>query len=131
MNPFNLGSIEHSVSLGGIYQATKYRFTRHSDAVGELYTPDWLNGNTDKLILTQRNIAKKGTVKTRYQNIALYVEDLMTWKNLEFRAGLRLERDDYLKTRIWRQEPFFVINHLKTPHSVWVGTVTTDVPLPQ
>ncbi|EJS88856.1 hypothetical protein AAUPMB_08459, partial [Pasteurella multocida subsp. multocida str. Anand1_buffalo] len=60
----------------------------------------------------QRNIAKKGTVKTRYQNIALYVEDLMTWKNLEFRAGLRLERDDYLKNTnlaprtVFRYKPF-------------------------
>ncbi|MFP4772541.1 TonB-dependent receptor plug domain-containing protein [Pasteurella multocida] len=116
MNPFNLGSIEHSVSLGGIYQATKYRFTRHSDAVGELYTPDWLDNNSngiyDELTLAQRNIAKKGTVKTRYQNIALYVEDLMTWKNLEFRAGLRLERDDYLKNTnlaprtVFRYKPF-------------------------
>lgn len=116
MNPFNLGSIEHSVSLGGIYQATKYRFTRHSDAVGELYTPNWLDNNSndiyDELTLAQRNIAKKGTVKTRYQNIALYVEDLMTWKNLEFRAGLRLERDDYLKNTnlaprtVFRYKPF-------------------------
>ncbi|HDR1596907.1 TPA: TonB-dependent receptor, partial [Pasteurella multocida] len=30
-------------------------------------------------------------------NIALYIEDLISWKKLELRPGVRFERDDYLK----------------------------------
>ena len=31
MEPFNLGSTEHSISIGSIYQATKYQFYRPQD----------------------------------------------------------------------------------------------------
>ncbi len=42
----------------------------------------------------------KGRVKTSYQNIAIYAEDLIKWRKFEFRPGIRIERDDYLKTII-------------------------------
>lgn len=95
MDPFNLGSTEHSISLGGIYQFTKYRFERYQQATSKITTvvklEDFSFSNS------QENLVPKGTVKTSYQNIALYGEDLISWKNFEFRPGLRLERDNFLK----------------------------------
>lgn len=41
--------------------------------------------------------SKAGKVKTSYQNIAFFMEDLISWRNIDWRLGLRLERDDYLK----------------------------------
>lgn len=46
------------------------------------------------------NTTSKGRVKTSYQNIAIYAEDLIKWNKFELRPGIRIERDDYLKTII-------------------------------
>lgn len=48
-------------------------------------------------MLTPMEPTPKGPAKTSYQNIALYGEDLVKWKDLEVRLGLRFERNDYLK----------------------------------
>ncbi|WP_439243556.1 TonB-dependent receptor plug domain-containing protein [Lonepinella sp. BR2474] len=101
LDAFNLGTTEHSISLGGIYQFTKYRFNRDQDATGEIYNQDYFDddgdGDYDELVLGSSNQVHKGKVKASYQNIAVYLEDLISWKNLEFRPGVRLERDNYLK----------------------------------
>ncbi|HIE2344276.1 TPA: TonB-dependent receptor plug domain-containing protein [Haemophilus influenzae] len=91
MEPFNLGSTEHSISIGSIYQATKYQFYRPQDVhqkvtliIGDFRTET--NSTTSK-----------GRVKTTYQNIVAYAEDLIKWNKFELRPGIRIERDDYLK----------------------------------
>ncbi len=94
INPFDLGNTTHSISLGGLYQSTHYKFNREQDAIAEDFF-----GTT---------IYKKGTVKAKYQNIALYAEDLIRAGNFEFRPGIRVERDNFLKnTNI---APRFVAN---------------------
>lgn len=101
--PFDFGNIKHSISLGGIYQLTHYKFQRSENVYGKtgmgiLGEPVdnifWFPMGTNGSIIS---ITPKGKAKTRYQNIALYAEDLMSWKKLELRPGIRFERDDYLK----------------------------------
>ena len=46
---------------------------------------------------SDKSTTSKGRVKTSYQNIAIYAEDLIKWRKFEFRPGIRIERDDYLK----------------------------------
>ncbi|TCP95735.1 TonB-dependent receptor-like protein [Cricetibacter osteomyelitidis] len=94
MNPFNWGNVEHSISLGGIYQSTQYKFHREQDATAQVCTDLSIYGSG---VICDDNAVKKGTVKAKYQNVALYVEDLIKVANFEFRPGIRLERDDYLK----------------------------------
>ncbi|HHE9971502.1 TPA: TonB-dependent receptor plug domain-containing protein [Haemophilus influenzae] len=91
MDPFYLASTEHSISIGSIYQATKYQFYRPQDVhqkvtliIGDFRTET--NSTTSK-----------GRVKTTYQNIVAYAEDLIKWNKFELRPGIRIERDDYLK----------------------------------
>ncbi|WP_136429893.1 TonB-dependent receptor plug domain-containing protein [Haemophilus influenzae] len=91
MDPFYLASTEHSISIGGIYQATKYQFYRPQDVHQKV-----------TLIIGEykqetNSTTSKGRVKTSYQNIAIYAEDLIKWRKFEFRPGIRIERDDYLK----------------------------------
>ena len=47
--------------------------------------------------ISTESYTSKGRVKTSYQNIAIYAEDLIKWRKFEFRPGIRIERDDYLK----------------------------------
>lgn len=98
MDPFYLASTEHSISIGGIYQATKYQFYRPQD-VHQKVTLIMLdeNGNSGTEIPLSNSTTSKGRVKTSYQNIAIYAEDLIKWRKFEFRPGIRIERDDYLK----------------------------------
>ncbi|MCK9003532.1 TonB-dependent receptor [Haemophilus influenzae] len=49
-----------------------------------------------KTILLE-STTSKGRVKTTYQNIVAYAEDLIKWNKFELRPGIRIERDDYLK----------------------------------
>lgn len=90
---FKTAKINHALSVGGLYQRTGYNFKREQDVSGKITTIV----DNDPPFTLENLVAKKGNLKTNYQNIALYVEDLMRWKTLEFRAGLRIERDDYLK----------------------------------
>ncbi|HHF6565691.1 TPA: TonB-dependent receptor plug domain-containing protein [Haemophilus influenzae] len=91
MDPFNLGSTEHSISIGSIYQATKYQFYRPQD-VHQKVTLIIGNPRTET-----NSTTSKGRVKTTYQNIVAYAEDLIKWNKFELRPGIRIERDDYLK----------------------------------
>ncbi|HHF3504996.1 TPA: TonB-dependent receptor plug domain-containing protein [Haemophilus influenzae] len=91
MEPFNLGSTEHSISIGSIYQATKYQFYRPQD----VHQKVTLIIGEDKQ--ETNSTTSKGRVKTSYQNIAIYAENLIKWRKFEFRPGIRIERDDYLK----------------------------------
>ena len=97
MEPLQLGSTEHSVSIGGIYQATKYQFYRpqdvHSKMILSTLQSDGTMDSSDPIETT----TSKGRVKTSYQNIAIYAEDLIKWRKFEFRPGIRIERNDYLK----------------------------------
>ncbi|HHF6548497.1 TPA: TonB-dependent receptor plug domain-containing protein, partial [Haemophilus influenzae] len=97
MDPFYLASTEHSISIGGIYQATKYQFYRpqdvHSKVILSTLQSDGTMDSSDPIEST----TSKGRVKTSYQNIAIYAEDLIKWRKFEFRPGIRIERDDYLK----------------------------------
>ncbi|MDU8924615.1 TonB-dependent receptor plug domain-containing protein [Pasteurellaceae bacterium LIM206] len=93
VTPFNWGAVTHSISVGGLYQLTRYHFNRDQDVTGT--TTTIIKNNPE--IRVDQLIAKKGTADTQYQNVALYAEDLMSWRNLELRAGIRAERDDYLK----------------------------------
>ncbi len=97
MDPFYLASTEHSISIGGIYQATKYQFYRPQD-VHQKVTLIMLDkdGNPIETPLSN-STTSKGRVKTTYQNIAIYAEDLIKWNKFELRPGIRIERDDYLK----------------------------------
>lgn len=90
---FKIGHMNHSLSVGGLYQHTDYYFKRDQDVSSKITTIV----DTDPPFTLDNSVAKKGTIKTDYQNIALYAEDLMSWKSLELRTGLRIERDDYLK----------------------------------
>ncbi|OOF80786.1 TonB-dependent receptor plug domain-containing protein [Rodentibacter caecimuris] len=92
VDPFDLGTSRHSISVGGIYQATHYKFNRPQDVHSKIIQR---NPNMDPIEFT--NITYKGSAKTRYQNFVFYAEDLITWNNLEFRPGVRIERDDYLQ----------------------------------
>lgn len=98
MDPFYLASTEHSISIGGIYQATKYQFYRpqdvHSKVVQVILDA---NGNNPKKTILLESTTSKGRVKTTYQNIVAYAEDLIKWNKFELRPGIRIERDDYLK----------------------------------
>ncbi|ADO80978.1 TonB-dependent receptor plug domain-containing protein [Haemophilus influenzae] len=98
MDPFYLASTEHSISIGGIYQATKYQFYRPQD-VHQKVTLIMLNKNGKPITetLLSNSTTSKGRVKTSYQNIGIYAEDLIKWRKFEFRPGIRIERDDYLK----------------------------------
>lgn len=91
MDPFYLASTEHSISIGGIYQATKYQFYRPQD-VHQKVTLIIGNSRTET-----NSTTSKGRVKTTYQNIVAYAEDLIKWNKFELRPGIRIERDDYLK----------------------------------
>ncbi|WP_084703445.1 TonB-dependent receptor [Necropsobacter rosorum] len=93
VNPFHWGNVGHSVSLGAIYQATAYRFHRPKPVktkVIDIY-PD----SAPRVLLEETVPA--GRVKTDYRNMVFYAEDLITWRNVELRPGIRAERDDYLK----------------------------------
>ncbi|HHF3621327.1 TPA: TonB-dependent receptor plug domain-containing protein [Haemophilus influenzae] len=94
MDPFYLASTEHSVSIGGIYQATKYQFYRPQDVHSKI-TLSTLQ--SDEPPISTESYTPKGRVKTSYQNIAIYAEDLIKWRKFEFRPGIRIERNDYLK----------------------------------
>ncbi|HHE9445358.1 TPA: TonB-dependent receptor plug domain-containing protein [Haemophilus influenzae 10810] len=98
MDPFYLASTEHSISIGGIYQATKYQFYRPQD-VHQKVTLIMLNKNGKPITetLLSNSTTSKGRVKNSYQNIGIYAEDLIKWRKFEFRPGIRIERDDYLK----------------------------------
>lgn len=98
MDPFYLASTEHSISIGGIYQATKYQFYRPQDVHSKVVQVilDANRNNPTKMILLD-STTSKGRVKTSYQNIAIYAEDLIKWNKFELRPGIRIERDDYLK----------------------------------
>ncbi|HHE8716258.1 TPA: TonB-dependent receptor plug domain-containing protein, partial [Haemophilus influenzae] len=98
MDPFNLGSTEHSISIGSIYQATKYQFYRPQD-VHQKVTLIMLDKNGNLITKTplSNSTTSKGRVKTTYQNIVAYAEDLIKWNKFELRPGIRIERDDYLK----------------------------------
>lgn len=96
MDPFYLASTEHSVSIGGIYQATKYQFYRPQDVHSKIISSTLKNGTMDNSPLPE-STTSKGRVKTTYQNIVAYAEDLIKWRKFEFRPGIRIERDDYLK----------------------------------
>ncbi|KAL1002023.1 TonB-dependent receptor plug domain-containing protein [Haemophilus influenzae] len=98
MDPFYLASTEHSISIGGIYQATKYQFYRPQD-VHQKVTLIMLNKNGKPITetLLSNSTTSKGRVKTSYQNIGIYAEYLIKWRKFEFRPGIRIERDDYLK----------------------------------
>ncbi|OOF87303.1 TonB-dependent receptor [Rodentibacter ratti] len=91
VEPFDWGATNHSISVGGIYQATHYKFNRPQDVHQKIIvqSPFYPSKIT--------NITYKGSAKTRYQNFVFYAEDLITWKKLEFRPGVRIERDDYLR----------------------------------
>lgn len=91
MDPFYLASTEHSISIGSIYQATKYQFYRPQD-VHQKVTLIIGNSRTET-----NSTTSKGRVKTTYQNIVAYAEDLIKWNKFELRPGIRIERDDYLK----------------------------------
>ncbi|PRJ03282.1 TonB-dependent Receptor Plug Domain protein [Haemophilus influenzae] len=92
MDPFYLASTEHSISIGSIYQATKYQFYRPQDVHQKvtLIIGDYFRTETN-------STTSKGRVKTTYQNIVAYAEDLIKWNKFELRPGIRIERDDYLK----------------------------------
>lgn len=98
MEPFNLGSTEHSISIGSIYQATEYQFYRPQDVHSKVVQVilDANGSNPTEMILSD-STTSKGRVKTTYQNIVAYAEDLIKWNKFELRPGIRLERDDYLK----------------------------------
>lgn len=96
MDPFYLASTEHSISIGGIYQATKYQFYRPQDVHSKVVQVI-LDSNGSKPTELLDSTTSKGRVKTSYQNIAIYAEDLIKWRKFEFRPGIRIERDDYLK----------------------------------
>lgn len=96
MDPFYLASTEHSISIGGIYQATKYQFYRPQDVHSKVVQVILDANGSDPTELSD-STTSKGRVKTSYQNIAIYAEDLIKWRKFEFRPGIRIERDDYLK----------------------------------
>ena len=97
MDPFYLASTEHSVSIGGIYQATKYQFYRPQDVHSKIILSTLQNDGTINPFPFPESTTPKGRVKTSYQNIAIYAEDLIKWRKFEFRPGIRIERNDYLK----------------------------------
>ncbi len=98
MDPFYLASTEHSISIGGIYQATKYQFYRPQDVHSKVVQVILgANGSNPTEMILLDSTTSKGRVKTSYQNIAIYAEDLIKWRKFEFRPGIRIERDDYLK----------------------------------
>ena len=98
MEPFHLGSTEHSISIGSIYQATEYQFYRpqdvHSKVVQVILD---VNGSNPTEMILSESTTSKGRVKTTYQNIVAYAEDLIKWNKFELRPGIRIEHDDYLK----------------------------------
>ena len=98
MEPFHLGSTEHSISIGSIYQATEYQFYRPQDVHSKVVQVilDANGSNPTEMILSD-STTSKGRVKTTYQNIVAYAEDLIKWNKFELRPGIRIERDDYLK----------------------------------
>ncbi|HHF3512213.1 TPA: TonB-dependent receptor plug domain-containing protein [Haemophilus influenzae] len=97
MEPFNLGSTEHSISIGSIYQATKYQFYRPQDVHSKIILSTLKNDRTIDRSPPIESTTSKGRVKTTYQNIVAYAEDLIKWNKFELRPGIRIERDDYLK----------------------------------
>ncbi|PRI61517.1 TonB-dependent receptor plug domain-containing protein [Haemophilus influenzae] len=97
MDPFYLASTEHSVSIGGIYQATKYQFYRPQNVHSKIILSTLQNDGTMDSLDPIESTTSKGRVKTSYQNIAIYAEDLIKWRKFELRPGIRIERDDYLK----------------------------------
>lgn len=98
MDPFYLASTEHSISIGSIYQATKYQFYRPQDVHSKVVQVILgANGNNPKKTILLESTTSKGRVKTTYQNIVAYAEDLIKWNKFELRPGIRIERDDYLK----------------------------------
>lgn len=98
MDPFYLASTEHSISIGGIYQATKYQFYRPQDVHSKIILSTLKSdGSMEEPPSSTESTTSKGRVKTTYQNIAIYAEDLIKWRKFELRPGIRIERDDYLK----------------------------------
>ncbi len=57
---------------------------------------------------------QKVVLKTSYQNIAIYAEDLIKWRKFELRPGIRIERDDYLVLSI-----LFVARFVSRYHPSW------------
>ncbi|HHF6597253.1 TonB-dependent receptor plug domain-containing protein [Haemophilus influenzae] len=109
MDPFYLASTEHSISIGGIYQATKYQFYRPQDVHSKVVQILGANGSNPTEMILSNSTTSKGRVKTSYQNIVAYAEDLIKWRKFEFRPGIRIERDDYLKNN--NLAPRFVVRY--------------------
>ncbi|XOC33024.1 TonB-dependent receptor plug domain-containing protein [Haemophilus influenzae] len=97
MDPFYLASTEHSISIGSIYQATKYQFYRPQDVHSKIILSTLQSNGTMYSLSPIESTTSKGRVKTTYQNIVAYAEDLIKWNKFELRPGIRIERDDYLK----------------------------------
>lgn len=97
IDPFYLASTEHSISIGGIYQATKYQFYRPQDVHSKITLSTLQSDGNMNIFRSDKSTTPKGRVKTSYQNIAIYAEDLIKWRKFEFRPGIRIERNDYLK----------------------------------
>lgn len=98
MDPFYLASTEHSISIGSIYQATKYQFYRPQDVHSKIILSTLQSDGTMVVPpISTESYTSKGRVKTTYQNIVAYAEDLIKWNKFELRPGIRIERDDYLK----------------------------------
>lgn len=110
MDPFYLASTEHSISVGGIYQATKYQFYRPQDVHSKIILSTLKSdGSMEEPPISTESTTSKGRVKTSYQNIAIYAEDLIKWRKFELRPGIRIERDDYLKNN--NIAPRFVVRY--------------------
>ncbi|MDP8039945.1 MULTISPECIES: TonB-dependent receptor plug domain-containing protein [Pasteurellaceae] len=107
VNPFDLGNVSHSISVGGLYQSTHYKYNRKQDASASMKMIMDFGFGPFEMDMGSNNVFK-GTVKTKYQNLSLYAEDLIKVGNFDFRPGIRIERDDFLKnTNI---APRFVAN---------------------
>ncbi len=92
-DPVNWGRVEHSISVGGILQNTRYRFNRPQVVHGTTLMENWYGGSDP---IEMKSDTPAGSVKTSYTNTAVYAEDRITFGRLTMRPGLRIERDTFL-----------------------------------
>ncbi|APG26073.1 MULTISPECIES: TonB-dependent receptor [Syntrophotalea] len=88
LDPLRSGAFSHKINLGADFQ--NIEGTSRRDETSYLYT--FFSNGTNR-----RNVYEQYAAEARLQQYSLYLEDILRYKRLELRPGLRLSYDDFME----------------------------------
>lgn len=88
LHPILTGAVAHELNIGGDFQ--HIQGTSERDQTSYLYTY-YASGTA------RRNVYEKYSVQAILRQYSLYAEDILHYKRLELRPGLRLSYDDFME----------------------------------